>query len=68
MAKAGRKRQFVRVEYQQDAPIQVNKGGQEIDGLSYDKTNDTYYRRDGKRKVNLGRHLAAAQSRAPVAQ
>ena len=58
----GRKRQFVRVDYPQGQPVHVFKknGGKEIEGLSYDKTNETYYKRDGKRKVNLGRDLAKA--------
>ncbi len=62
MPSVGRKRQFVRVDYPQGQPVHVFKknGGKEIEGLSYDKTNETYYKRDGKRKVNLGRDLAKA--------
>ena len=61
MAKVGRKRKHVRVEY--DAlgrPTRVEKGGTEIGGLSFDAPNKTYYtRKDGKKK-NLGRDLATA--------
>ena len=60
MGKSGRKRQFVRVEWRDGEPVHVGKGGREVDGLSYDKTNQTYYRRIDGKKENLGRDLGKA--------
>jgi len=62
MAKAGRKRKHVRVEY--DAlgrPSKVEKGGTEIDGLSYDASSKSYYcRKDGKKRP------LAARGKSPL--
>jgi hypothetical protein len=60
MAKAGRKRKLVRAEYRDGQLVRVEKGGTEIEGLSYDPSIKSYYTRVSERKQNLGRDLAAA--------
>ena len=64
MAKAGRKRKYVRVEYDdQGRPSRVGKGGTEIEGLSFDASVESYYTRQGSKKKHLGRDLAVAIAR-----
>lgn len=65
MGKVGRKRKFVRVEYDANRePHMVEKGGTEIDGLSFDasRTVKCFYTRIAgeRKKTGLGRNLKKA--------
>jgi len=61
MSRPGRKRKHVRVEHDaQGEPHRVEKGGTEIEGLSYDSSVKSYYTRVNGLKENLGRDLATA--------